>query len=180
MKIFKKILILLIILLMVLLIILLIKKDIIIQENKEKINYNGQFEKEEYYTEVTNPVMYFTVKECLDKYVNYLSEYNNDILYNLLEDSYKNENGITMENLSNYIQKIDENSVAKIQRMYVEEKDNIQTYFIYAKLVIDDNLNGDITKSESSKDFYITIILDINNKTYAVIPNDGGVFNETK
>lgn len=173
----KRMLIILISLLVILLIVLLILKEKTINEKRDIVkDYTIQ---EINYSEVSNPVMYFTVKNCLDRYINYLSEYNVQVLYNLLDDNYKQKYEITLDNLQDNIKKIDNNVVTDIEKMYVEEKDDIHIYYIHAQIFKE--LYGENNSERNNKkkdDIYITIILDINNMTYSIIPNGGGVFNE--
>lgn len=110
---------------------------------------------------------FFTVANCIDKYVTYLSTKEKDILYNYLDETYKVENNITIDNVYQFVKTYDDYYKFKASEMYVANlSNNISQYYVYGTLTPEST--GD---DEEEIDFYISIKLDKLNNTFSVIPN---------
>ncbi len=116
---------------------------------------------------VQNRNDFFTVANCVSKYITYLTTKEKEILYNYLDEQYKKENNITIDNIYTYIKTFDDYYKFKAKEMYVSKlSDTISQYFVY----------GTLTKESTGDDdeqtpFYISIKLDKANNTFSVIPN---------
>lgn len=147
------------------------------KENQEK-NENEEFQmqnvqkEETEIKEVTNSAMYFTVKSCIDKYMNYLSEENKEAIYNVLSLSYIEKNDVNIDNVLNKIEKIEGKKLdLNIQEMKVKnDGEDFQTYYIYGKIRNENNSNSKIL---------LTVNVDVINKTFSIEPEViEGVFDE--
>lgn len=116
---------------------------------------------------------FYTVSGCVNRYLNYL--YNEDIdnLIILLDDSFIKDNNVSKKNLFDKISKLDGKYTFEARKMYEQVlSKNVTKYYIKGYLVkegINSNINDKI-------DYYLIIILDVNNSTYSVIPYDGDIF----
>lgn len=119
---------------------------------------------------VTNPHMYFTVKSCIEKYISYISQGDNESVYKILDNEYIIKFNISEENIFNIIETTNNPFTISIEKMYFKENNNIQEYYVSA-ILIEEDMNGEVIKE---KEFKITVKLDINNMIYSVIPNGYG------
>ena len=121
---------------------------------------------------VTNQNDFFTVSSCVSRYINYLSASDNDKIYMLLGKEYKEKNNITKENLNNYIKYLDGIYSFNPKKMFVQRLGlNTYKYYVYG-LISKESI--DITPEESN--FYISVILDRKNGTFAIEPYNGEIF----
>lgn len=117
---------------------------------------------------------FFTVSSCASKFINYLTTKNTDNLLILLSDEYKEDNNINSNNLYNYIGSIDGNKTFSARKMFEEKmNNNIYKYYVYGSL--QEEVLGKVSKKE---DYYLVIILDENNMTFAVEPYTGDLFKQ--
>lgn len=134
-------------------------------------------------TPVTNPTMYYTAVECINKYLQYCStriptgetrealeeasltdEDRRIRIYNELSTEYIQENNITIENVRGYVHTAEYHlSFYPISMNMLTSKSNsqISSYGAYGRL-----------KDSNTGDFigytYITVIFDLNNTTFAI------------
>lgn len=118
-------------------------------------------------TRVKNRNDFFTVTNCVDRYITYLSRKDADILYNYLDEQYRKTNGITKQNILENIQTLNDFYKFKAREMYIlKDSNEIEQYFVYGTLTLE--ATGD---DEQETKFYISIKLDKTNNTFSVIPN---------
>lgn len=114
---------------------------------------------------VDMPNMYFMVINYVNSYINALSSKDNDMVYNMLYDDYKNRNDFYLfDNIKTYdaIPSVD---VTNIE--YLEKQNN---YIFYVEATI---YNYTMNKKEVVDDeFAIIIIMDNTNKTFAIYPTE--------
>ncbi len=116
---------------------------------------------------VKNRNDFFTVVNCVDRYITYLTTQEPDILYNYLDEDYRKNNGISQSNVLNRIETLDDYYKFKAKEMYTaKNSDTIEQYFVYGTLTIE--ATGD---DEEETPFYISVKLDKTNNTFSVIPN---------
>lgn len=116
---------------------------------------------------VKNRNDFFTVANCVDKYITYLTTKEKEILYNYLDEEYKKENNITMDNIYSYVKTFDDYYKFKAKEMYVcELSSTVSQYYVYGTLTVE--ATGD---DEQETPFYISVKLDKANSTFSVIPN---------
>lgn len=116
---------------------------------------------------VQNRNDFFTVANCVNKYITYLTTKEREILYNYLDEEYKKEKNITIDNIYSHIKTFDRYYKFKAKEMYVGElSSTISQYYVYGTLTVE--ATGD---DEQETPFYISIKLDKANNTFSVIPN---------
>jgi len=127
---------------------------------------------------VQSDTAYFTVRACAEKYINYLATNDLEIVYNLLDYKYIEEFKITIDNIQNYVEKVYEDNILKIDKMYVQTiDDNNQIYYIKGNLI--EIIGGEEASYGQKKEFVVTININHENMTFTVIPfGYGGVFYE--
>lgn len=115
---------------------------------------------------------FFTVSSCVSKYINYLTTKNTDNLLILLSSEYKENNSIDSNNLYNYIDVIEGNKTFSARKMFEEQvNNNVYKYYVYGS--IQEEKLGSVSDKE---DYYLIVILDENNMTFAIEPYDGVLF----
>lgn len=116
---------------------------------------------------------FYTVSNCVSRYINYLYSEDTDNILLILDSSYKKKNKINSDNLFDKIGKLDEFYDFEARKMYEEVvNEHLVKYYVYGYLNINDIFNNE----SSSKDYYIIIYLDSKNSTYSVEPYDGKLF----
>lgn len=116
---------------------------------------------------VKNRNDFFTVANCVNKYITYLTTKEKEILYNYLDEEYKKEKNITMDNIFSYVKTFDDYYKFKAKEMYVSElSSTVSQYYVYGTLRVE--ATGD---DEEETPFYISVKLDKANNTFSVIPN---------
>lgn len=144
---------------------------LVILLNMQHKTQNNTLEKpQEPITEVTivkNRNDFFTVANCIAKYLPYLTQKDSENLYNFLDNDYKIKNNITKENVLNKIQTLDDFYKFKARQMYETKiSDDITQYFVYGTLTVETTEDD-----EEETKFYISVKLDKQNNTFSVIPN---------
>lgn len=121
---------------------------------------------------VKNQNDFYLVSSCVSRYLNYLSADDKEKLLMLLSDNYKNENSVTSENIYNFISRLDGLYSFNPRKMYVQRmSENVYKFYVYG-LIEKDTIDLDYAGS----DYYVIVILDKANTTFAIEPYDGGMF----
>ena len=118
---------------------------------------------------VENREDFYTAKSCVEKYINYIVNGDNEAVYNVLDDAYINQNNINKNNIFQIVQKLNNNQIFTPIKMKFIEIDNKQIYTVYGN-IREDKLNERANEIE----FNITVILNKLNNTFSVIP---GILN---
>ena len=116
--------------------------------------------------------MYFTIKSCIDQYMEYVYNQNTEAILGVLDPNYIKEKNITNQNLYEFIFNNEEKKEVDfdIEKMLVVgDEEDLQTY--YVKGYIRDT-NGN--KEES----YLTVNIDLKSMIYSIIPEGKEAFNE--
>ncbi len=142
------------------LIIVIIIFLVIINKNEKESNT-----KENYVT-INNPSNFFTIENCINKFINTLYTKDTDNILLLLNDDYINNHGINKNNLFNYISEINQKTSFKAKKIYKYNN----SYYVYGYLTEEtiDSLN-------IQDDYYIIIHIDDNN-IFDITPYDGSIF----
>ncbi len=80
--------------------------------------------------EVKNANWYFTIKGCVDKYIEYVEKEDNTAIYNLLDKEYVNQNKITEDNVLKIVGENKLNNNYKINKMYQITGKSFATYYV--------------------------------------------------
>lgn len=108
---------------------------------------------------------FYTVKSCVEKYINYNVDNNSVALYNLLDEVYINQKSINKNNIFDIVEKINKNQIFLPNKMMSAKIANKEIYIVYGN-IREDKLNERTTETE----FNITIILNKTNNTFSAIP----------
>lgn len=188
----KKMIIIIIVLIIIILISLIILKNI----NKEEIQYaedvitsdedEGEELLPEYnekgFAKVDDKAIFFTITDCIQKYIDYINTENNilgyskdyvytqeeienartDILYNLLSKNYINKNNIAKENVKQYVEQINENTTFIPKEILSNLNYDLNVYIISGNI---------INRSIYDERIYI-VKTDNKNSTFSIEPID--------
>lgn len=125
---------------------------------------------------VTEKIEYYTVRNCINSYLNYLNENSSiyyiggeknidiqkETIYNLLSSNYIKSKKIEMINVLDNVGTISEQQIFIPLQMKVLKKENINKYVAYGIIqTIDNNF---------IKEQYFIVDLDKNNKTFSIEP----------
>lgn len=135
--------------------------------NNEITNENIKFENVDVQTSVVllkNANQYFSVSNCINIYINSVNKQDNEATYNLLNDEYIKEKNINKNEVYEIVKKFDKDKTFYPEEMYIK-KGTVNTF--YAKGYID---NSDVQEKSNKEIYYISVLIDNNNKTFCVIP----------
>ena len=177
MKKLKLIIILLTILIVMILLLLFImnEKRKILPQNNQEIEQTDVIEQRKLNV-VTNQSMYFTVKSCIETYIDYIIKQDKNSIYKILDSIYIQENNITEETVLNYTGRLSNGTDFDTQKMllFEGEEENIQKYYVYGIL----RTKG--ADKANKKSIYLTVNIDLQNMIFSITPNvpDEEVFYE--
>lgn len=116
---------------------------------------------------------FYTVSNCVSRYINYLYSEDIDNVILLLEKNYKKKNNINNDNLFKKINKLDNFYSFSPTKMYEEViNDNLTKYYVKGYLVPDDLDFFETNKVE----YYIIVYFNNKKSTYSIVPYDGKLF----
>lgn len=122
---------------------------------------------------VTNPSMFFTVENCVNKYVSLIVAKDSEALYNLIDEKYKQENGITINNVLANNKSLSGNYSFISQQMLEDKKEPYKYYvkgYLIEEVYDEDNFNS------NKIEYGLIVKLDVVNNTYSVIPSEVGEY----
>ena len=121
---------------------------------------------------------FYTVSNCVDKLFMYINIEDKENILVLLSKEYKKENGVDSINIFSFISKFDKDYSFMPKKMFVQRKSkNVYKYYVYGKKVFDtgEDLGDGYLIGDN---YYIVVLLDKSNMTFAVEPYDGAIFNK--
>ena len=121
---------------------------------------------------------FYTVSNCVDKLFMYINIEDKENISVLLSKEYKKENGVDSINIFSFISKFDKDYSFMPKKMFVQRKSkNVYKYYVYGKKVFDtgEDLGDGYLIGDN---YYIVVLLDKSNMTFAVEPYDGEIFNK--
>lgn len=163
----KKIIVSLIIILLTIIVCIITMISIKQPPKQEELSQNTQTKMEKYEA-IKDYSEFFTVTSCINKYYSYLisNSQNMEIIYNLLDEDYKEKKQITKNNIAEKVKLYEEEQSFSGREMYkLEKTDVITIYWVYG--VTKEILANDIATANPS---YIGVKLDKENMTFSIIP----------
>lgn len=183
-KIIKLIIVVMIFIILLATILIIINNKQIEYKQEERDNYviDDDEKIESQISDVVDPTMFFTIENCVQKYldnsiINIKSgdridlnyeytdpELRKTAVYKLLTENYIKENNITNQNVLKYTFNIEEQVVFTATSMKVHQKSKkIQRYSVsgFIENAVDDRFTGNIN---------LLVIIDIDNKTFQIKP----------
>ena len=153
--------------------------------NKNKIIYVEEIPLKSNIEKVSNRTQFFAVRMCIEKYyLEYATmflvdnTYNSEIdvnkeeiqalstkiVYDMLDEEYKNAKQITENNIQSKLEKINEVIVDTVNIYVSEKSNNISVYIVEGTLR--DKITSEI------KPFTVIVKQDAFNKTFTILPQD--------
>ena len=115
---------------------------------------------------------FFTVSSCISKYIRYLSGGDTENLLILLSNEYKEKSSINSNNIYSFTGILDGNKTFSAKKMFQQRlSKTIYKYYVYGFL--EENLMDSISAKQP---YYLIVILDESNMTFAIEPYDGSMF----
>lgn len=109
---------------------------------------------------------FFTVENCINKYINALSNSNGEDAFNLLTNEYKNLASINKDNIDDKLVYLDGNYVYEARNIFVKNIDNnTKEYYVYG-LLKEDVLG----RYDTGKDSYYQVIIEDESYTFTLRP----------
>ena len=145
-----------IITILIIILIFVVNKTTIVNNNKTNDNYNI----------VNNPSNFFTIENCINKFINTIYSKDSGNILLLLNDDYINDHGINLENVYNYVPNLSGKTTFQAKKIYKENN----KYYVYGYLMEEtiDSLN-------ITDDYYVIININDDN-IFDIIPYDGKIF----
>lgn len=126
---------------------------------------------------VSNYSSFYTVNSCLYRTISYISSKDIDSLMLVLTDEYKENNGITKDNVMNFITNIEEDSTFTSKKMYYEKINaNITKYYVYGTVQKNEVSDNEIVSHIDNMYLYFIVYMDTENKIFSVEPYSGDIF----
>lgn len=114
---------------------------------------------------------FYTVSNCVSRYLNYLYSEDTDNILLLLNSTYKKNNNINSNNLFDKISKLDDSYDFEARKMYEKViNEHIVKYYVYGYL------SNNYFDYDNQIEYYIIIYLNSKDFTYSVEPYDGNIF----
>lgn len=121
---------------------------------------------------VTNRNDFYTVSSTINSYISYLASNKSDVILEILDSKYKEENNITIDNLYNYVSKLSGMYLYQPKKMYEQRvSENIYKYYTFG--YISQEFIGEMGPKQ---EYYLIVLLDEKNLTYSIMPYDGEMF----
>ena len=115
---------------------------------------------------------FYTVSSCVSKYISYLTKSDTKNLMILLSNEYKNLNSITDQNIYNYIGTFVGDKTFTPKKMFEQRvSKSIYKYYVYG--FIQEEYMDFVSEKV---DYYLIVILNEEDMTFAVEPYDGSMF----
>ncbi len=145
-----------IITILIIILIIVVNKTTII--NNDKINKN--------YILVNNPSNFFTIENCINKFISTIYSKDLDKVLLILNDDYINNHGINKNNIYKYIPNLSGKTTFQAKKIY--KKNN--NYYVYGYLV-----KETIDDLKITDDYYVIIHVSKDN-IFDITPYNGEIF----
>lgn len=118
--------------------------------------------------------MYFAIQNVINNYYMYISNRDNKNVYAVLDDKYKNDNNLTMNNIANILNNNYQGVTYEAKEIYSKKLNNHRYYFVNGYL-FNQSISGDIYGYEKS----VAILVIVNSSNHYVI-RPLGIINNLK
>ena len=163
--------------------------------NNNTINYDtaNTYTNSQVVEDVKDKMKFFTVSDCVSKYIEELNtentkyygmddegnytkivndQYIKQKIYTMLSKEYIEENNINLNNLYQFVKPVDEQLTFIPVKMKVLSGEDIEKYVVYG-------LIGSINNTTTSlQELYIGVNLDLNMRTFAIEPIQASNFDD--
>jgi len=121
---------------------------------------------------VTNASEFFTVANCISKYVTFLQAKEKESIYVLLDQEYIDKNDVSVENVLSFVPDVKEGSISKCIKMY-KKRINEQVVSYYVHFQVEENVFEGIGEKS---DLYAIVYLMENKGVFSIRNYNGEVF----
>lgn len=161
------------------------KKDIGYQDSKQDKDESILYEEKENASKVTSETMFYTVEDCVKKYLEISSyhlnqsetekryknsrvefqneEEKNKAIYDVLDKDYIEKNNITMNNVKEYTYYSSNDLYFTAKAMNFIQRGMMEKYSVYGKIRVEQDY-------KNSKEAYFIVTLDKTNLTFSIEP----------
>lgn len=113
---------------------------------------------------------FYTVAECVENYLNYCVDKDANIIYNLLDEEYKEKFDINEENVLSKVETYDTYKVFRPKKIYQMEQDKrVTRYFVYGTMRDETNVRDISITERQETDIYMSVKLNYRNSTYFIM-----------
>ena len=140
----------------------------------EKNNKNNTKTEETKYTLVSDYSRFFTIENCVNRYLNYLTTKNSDNLIKILSEKYKTNNNITKTNVLTKLDNLAGGMYTfEAKKVLYETSGSQIKYYVFGNLY-EQNMDEKVF----IKNYYVIVYTDKNNSIFSITPYDGKIFKE--
>ena len=151
--------------------VILVLFSMFLLRNNNNSNDNDSLEKINY-TIVSDYNRFYTVNSCVYRYLTYLQSKDINSLIKVLDSNFMEENGITKENVLNFLNAYEGNLNFNSKKMFEEKiNDDITKYYVYGYVEIDV-----MDSFPERNDAYFIVNLDQKNQRFSIHPYNGEIF----
>ncbi len=145
----------------------------------ERINYQKTLSNREEYDLVKDASTFFTIDDCANRYITYLSSKDTKNLLAIMNEKYVKDNGLNSSNIINILDTFnfgDHEVSFRTRKMYVKYlSKTVSEYYVYGEVYSDD-----IEDAYKMANYYLIISVDSDTLIFDVKPYDGKIFKENK
>lgn len=128
---------------------------------------------------VTNASNFYTVNSCLYRTITYITSKDTKSLMLLLNDDYKEKNGINEDNVLDVFSDINTTSTFVSEKMYYSElSDSITKYYVQGYIEENQIYDGETLGDKNSNSEYFVVYLNTEENIFSIEPYDGEIFIE--
>jgi hypothetical protein len=121
------------------------------------------------YKVVNNASNFFTIENCINKYINVVKNKDTDSIMLLLNNDYKIEKNVTIENVYNFTPDITKRTTYQAQKMY--NKSNSYQYYVSGYF-----MEETIDSLKIKDNYYFIVSINKNDGTFNITPYEGDIF----
>ena len=141
----------------------------------ERIKYQNSLDSEGKVYSVDNYSVFFTVDECANRFIGYISNGDKENLLLLLNKEYIENNGINSNNVINKIDTMkfkDKMITMQTEKVLAKKvSNNVMKYYVSGKLYMEN-----IDETTNYGNYYLEINIDSDTLVFDVSPYDGKIF----
>lgn len=123
-------------------------------------------------TPVVNPTMFFTVENCVNKYVSLLASEDSEAVYHLIDKKYRDENEITVYNALASNIHLTGGNYSFVAKAMMEDKNIPYRYYVKGLLI--EQVFTESDYEGERREYGLIVQLDVSNYTYSIIPSEVG------
>lgn len=121
---------------------------------------------------------FYTVADCVENYLNYCVDKDANIIYNLLDEEYKEKFDINEENVLSKVETYDTYKVFRPKKIYqMEQDEKVTRYFVYGTMRDETNARDISITERQETDIYMSVRLNYRNSTYSIML-DGYMYSQ--